>query len=314
MSSVEQGDNEEVCGSCGKAAVDEIKLKKCACNLVKYCSVDCQKNHRQQHKKACKKRMAEIRDDRLFTQPEGSHLGECAICCLPLSLDRKKSGIYACCSQRICNGCAHANVLREEEGGIEPRCPFCREILPRTNEEIVQNQLDRAKANDPVALGDVGKKLYDEGNYEGAIENITKAAKLGEIEAHQNLSIMYRKGAGVEKDKKKEIYHLEEAAIGGHPDARYNLGYYEWNSGRFDRAMKHYIIAANLGCDDALDAVTKRFERGLVSKEYYDTAHCGHQAAVDATKSQQRDAATERAEGGLLCIPSKNDRMVHWTL
>jgi hypothetical protein len=27
---------DEVCGSCGKAAVDDVKLKKCACNLVKY--------------------------------------------------------------------------------------------------------------------------------------------------------------------------------------------------------------------------------------------------------------------------------------
>ena len=36
---------DEVCANCGKAAVDNIKLKKCACNLVKYCSVVCQKNH-----------------------------------------------------------------------------------------------------------------------------------------------------------------------------------------------------------------------------------------------------------------------------
>jgi hypothetical protein len=37
------------CASCGKAEVDEVKLKKCACDLVKYCSVVCQKNHRPQH-------------------------------------------------------------------------------------------------------------------------------------------------------------------------------------------------------------------------------------------------------------------------
>ena len=70
MDSVEA---DEVCASCGIAAGDNIKLKICtACKLVKYCSVDCQKNHRPQHKKACKKRAAEIRDDDLFTQPEGS--------------------------------------------------------------------------------------------------------------------------------------------------------------------------------------------------------------------------------------------------
>ena len=60
MSSVE-GLAAEVCASCGKAEIDDIKLKKCtACKLVKYCSVECQKNHRKQHKKACKKRAAEL--------------------------------------------------------------------------------------------------------------------------------------------------------------------------------------------------------------------------------------------------------------
>jgi hypothetical protein len=47
------------------AKVDNVKLKKCACKLVKYCSVDCQRNHRPLHKRACKKRLAEIRFDAL---------------------------------------------------------------------------------------------------------------------------------------------------------------------------------------------------------------------------------------------------------
>src|SRR6056300_569681 len=88
------------CASCGKAEVDDVKLKKCACNLVKYCSVDCQKNNRPQHKKACKKRMAELHDDRLFTQPDESHLGECPICFLPLPLDSQT--VMPCCSKYIC--------------------------------------------------------------------------------------------------------------------------------------------------------------------------------------------------------------------
>ena len=51
----------DVCASCGKAVVDDVKLKICtACKLVKYCSVDCQKNHRSKHKKSCKKRATEI--------------------------------------------------------------------------------------------------------------------------------------------------------------------------------------------------------------------------------------------------------------
>ena len=79
------------CASCGIAAVDNVKLKKCACGLVKYCSIACQKNHRSKHKKMCKKRLAELRDKDLFMPPDSSCYGDCPICCLPLSLDLQKS-------------------------------------------------------------------------------------------------------------------------------------------------------------------------------------------------------------------------------
>ena len=78
-----------LCASCGTAEGDDIKLKKCACHLVKYCSVACQKAHRPKHKKECKKRAAELKDEILFKQPESSHLGDCPICCLPLPIDIK---------------------------------------------------------------------------------------------------------------------------------------------------------------------------------------------------------------------------------
>src|SRR5210317_348778 len=102
------------CANCDKAEIDNIKLMLCtACKLVKYCSVDCQKNHRPKHKRACKKRAAEIRDDHLFTQPDESNLGECPICCLPLSLDVNKWTTTSCCSKFICKGCSLANKMRE---------------------------------------------------------------------------------------------------------------------------------------------------------------------------------------------------------
>jgi TPR repeat protein len=55
---------------------------------------------------------------------------------------------------------------------------------------------------------------------------------MGDVEAHFYLSVMYRKGEGVEKDKKKGLHHLEQAAIGGDPDARYNLGCVEEENGK----------------------------------------------------------------------------------
>jgi hypothetical protein len=292
MSSTEQMD--EVCASCGKAAVDNIKLKLCtACKLVKYCSVECQKNHRKQHKKACKKRVAEIRDDLLMEQPDGTWLGDCEICCLPLPLDLKKSSISSCCSKRICQGCTIANYEREREQLLEHRCPFCRHPVPTTNEEAYQNEIKRIEANDPLALLTKGEQCWKEGNYGVAFEYWSKSAGLGNIGAHYRVSLLYQGGRGVEKDEKKEIYHLEEAAIGGHPSARYSLACAEIRYKRYERAQKHFIIAAKLGDEDGLEAVKDLHAKEEINKVDHDAAVRGYQAAIDATKSEQREAADE---------------------
>ena len=259
---------------------------------MKYCSVECQKNHRPQHKKACKKQMAAIRDDQLFQQPDESHLGECPICFLSLPFDEGKSTINSCCCQRICNGCAYANMNREEALLQHPKCAFCREPLPKTDKEMDRYLMKRVKANDPVAMHYVAKKRHGEGDYDGAFGYFKKATELGDMDAHYNLSTVYDNGEeGVEMDLKKEIHHLEEAAIGGHPKARYDLGCIEEERGKYERAAKHFIIAAKLGHDEALDAVKQGFRKGHVSKEDYASSLRGHQAAVAATKSTQREEA-----------------------
>ncbi len=292
---LEAAADEEVCASCGKVAVD-VKLKKCACNLVRYCSTNCQKNHRPKHKKACKQRLAEIRDDRLFTQPDGNHNGECPICCLPLPIGMNKWILNSCCSKSICHGCNYANKKREAEQGLEVRCPYCREIVPTSMEEVEKNNDERAKANDPDALCQLGHKSIQRGDGY-AFQHYTKAAQLGNVEAHYYLSIMYHIGGSVERDVKKQLHHLEEAAIGGHPLARFNLGCTEGWNGRYDRAAKHFIIAAKLGFDEALDEMKKYSLKGLASKEDYEAALRGHQAAVDAAKSTQREEAEKAMKG-----------------
>jgi TPR repeat protein len=162
--------------------------------------------------------------------------------------------------------------------------------MPKTKEEVDKHYMERVKANDPIALCEMGRKC-EEGDFEGAFGYYTKAAALGNAVAHYNLSIMYKLGKGVEKNEKREVYHLEIAAIGGHPTARYNLGCHEWNAGRIDRSTKHFIIAAKLGYDDALEQVKENFRGGYVSKEDFEEALRGHQAALDATQSEQREEA-----------------------
>jgi tetratricopeptide (TPR) repeat protein len=285
------------CASCGIAAVDNVKLKNCACGLVKYCSDACQKDHRSKHKKLCKKRLAENRDRDLFTQPDSSHWGECPVCCLPLPLDPRKSCMARCCCKMICRGCNYAHQMREIEQGRHPKCAYCREPVPETVEEGQKSVMKRVKKNDPAALCDVGIMHHNEGDYQAALEYFTKAADLGDAGswgdagAHFELSNMYYEGHGVEKDKKKELYHLEEAAMRGHAWARNNLGCFEWENGRFERAVKHWIIAANLGHQNSLKGLKDSFIRGLISKDDYATALRTYQAVVDEMKSLQREEA-----------------------
>ncbi|KAK1747225.1 hypothetical protein QTG54_002569 [Skeletonema marinoi] len=230
MSGEEESDMMMCCASCGIGQVDDIKLKKCtACYLVRYCSVKCQKEHRPKHKRACKKRAAELRDEILFKQPESTNLGDCPICFLPVSIDTKKSSM--------------------------------------------------------------GERCSDEKDYKSAVEYWTKAAELGDAGAHYNLSISYRDGLGVERDEKKKVYHSEQAAIGGDPFARSRLGCEEWSNGRTDRAVKHWIIAAKLQDEMAVSALQDAYREGCVRKEDFASALRGHQAAVDSTKSPQRDEA-----------------------
>jgi tetratricopeptide (TPR) repeat protein len=282
------------CASCGISQVDDVKLKKCdgGCDLVKYCSDGCQENHSEQHEEECKKRRAELRDRDLFEQPDESHFGECPICCLPLPLDPVKSIFMQCCSQLICRGCDYANQKREAEAELEHRCSFCREPAPKSLEEADKRCMKRIKKNnDKAAMCRMGNKRYQEGDYETALEYFTKAAESGDADAHYSLGFMYRMGRGVEKDKKKEVYHSEQAAVRGHASARYSLGCEEANNGRFERAKKHWIIAANLGHDGSLKMLRRLYTEGHASKEDYANALRANQAAVDATKSVDREKA-----------------------
>ena len=282
------------CASCGIAENYDVTLKNCtACYLVKYCGVECQKAHRKQHKRECKKRATELRDELLFKQPECSHHGDCPICSLPLPIDPKKFLVNACCSKVICKGCCYANVMREDEMRLQRTCPFCREQQPNTNEECDKRHMKRVEVNDPFAICQWGALQYDKKDYRSSFEYFTKAAELGDAEAHFMLARLYHEGEGVEKDFDKEIYHLEEAAIRGHPDARVGLGVYERRHEKHDRAVKHWTIAATQGHDSAIKALIAAFKEGWIEKEDLASALRAHKAAADATKSPQRKEAED---------------------
>ena len=287
-------ENTTCCAACGIAEIDDIKLVPCDCDLVRYCGDECRHIHKSEHEEDCKMRAAELRDELLFKQPDSNHMGDCPICCLPLPLDDDKSCMMGCCSKVICDGCLRANKNRETELRLEQSCPFCREPLPSSKKEHDKQRVKRAKANDPLAMCQEGVQLVSKGDYRSALAYYTKAVALGDVGAHYKLAGLYFCGYGVEKDELKYIHHWEEAAIGGHSGARYCLGAHEWETGKKERAVKHWIIAATQGEDEAIKALMHgAFKEGFVKKDVLATALRAHKAAVDATKSPQREAAEQ---------------------
>jgi hypothetical protein len=232
-------------------------------------------------------------DVELFAQPDGTHDGECPLCFLPMPFDLSKVTFYSCCSKKSCNGCDYAHLMAG--GG---RCPFCREPQSTDEKQHRKKIMKRVKANDPAALREMGAICYKEEDYEAAFKYNSKAAELGDVDAHYNLGCMYQGGEGVEKNEEKAAYHWEKAAIVGHPYARHTLGWYEEKNGNIERAVKHYIIAANLGHESSMKVLWQHYSLGNITKEDLEATLRTHKAAIDATKSPEREKVEEAMKNG----------------
>jgi TPR repeat protein len=205
-----------------------------------------------------------------------------------MPLGTKKSTFCSGCCKLVCKGCDYADY--KSNGG--DRCPFCREPAVNGEEENRKRVMKRVKANDPNALQQMGAIHHHEGDYDKGVEYLERAAELGDARAHCQLGGMYYIGEGVEKDEEKAIHHWEEAAIGGHPTARNNLAMIEEEkNGNVNRAVKHFVIAANLGYEKSMKGLWKHYSCGNITKENLEATLRSHKAAIDATKSAQRDAA-----------------------
>ena len=267
-------------------------LKACtACNMVKYCNRDCQIAHRPQHKKACRKRAAELHDKVLFKEPPPRH-GDCPICFIRLPTKDNGRRYMTCCGKTVCSGCFHADVY-DNLGNIiaGEKCSFCR--TPKaTTEEDIKRLKKRVEVGDAYAFLMMGT-YYHRGLYglpqdsAKAMEFWHKAGKFG----YNNLGSAYEYGIGVERDEKLARHYLELAAMEGDVSARQNLGVNEYKPGNYDRALKHYMIAVRGGNTLSVKDIQHMYKNGHAAKDYYANALRSHQEYLNEIKSGQRDKA-----------------------
>ena len=95
----------------------------------------------------------------------------------------------------------------------------------------------------------------------------------------------------MEIDKKKANHYYKLAAIGGNIVARYNLGNNEQRAGNMNRALKHFMSAAEEGEPISLKKIQKLYTNGHATKDDYAKALRAYQAYLAEIKSTQRDAA-----------------------
>ena len=286
------------CANCGKKGEESSgDLKACkACKLVKYCNRECQIAHRPLHKKACKKRAAELHDKALFQEHPPRE--DCPICFLSLPLNVAQTTFKSCCGKIICHDCIYSMKQEACGRGKIGLCAFCREPNPSSDEEIVKRMKKLTEANNAHAFNHLAgwyanEEMGMQQDYTKANELYLRAGQLGCAQAYFNLGFFYNNGRGVNVDAKKAKHYWELAAMNGNVEARYNLGCMEADAGNFTRACKHYILAAKAGYKTSLDAVKDGFMGGIITKDEYANTLRAYQSRQDEMKSDGRDKAEE---------------------
>jgi tetratricopeptide (TPR) repeat protein len=301
------------CAECGAEGGVSLKMRK-ACMSVKYCDAACQRKHWATHKKECKLRAAELRDEALFKDPPAKE--NCPICFLPMTrlllscvslppatimsvlihdfamaheelADKAMEVYYPCCGKSICKGCIYSFCV----SGNEEKCPFCNAKVNATAEQHDVEIRKRVEANDAASINLLafhyhhGLNGYQE-DHGKAKELYARSADLGCSDASYALGSIYRRGG----DMKKAKFHYEAAAIAGHEVARYNLGVMEYKLGNVERAVKHWTIAASAGYHTAMHELLLCFEEGAVSKESINSILAAYNNSCAELRSEARDA------------------------
>ena len=289
----------DACANCGKAEEGGNKLKTCtSCKMVKYCCRDCQRSHWPKHKKACKKRAAELFDEELFKDTEERE--ECPICMLPLPLENGQTVFHVCCGKVICFGCIHAQLKEDIKSGKSKKdigvCAFCREPPPKTDELRLSQLKNGMKKNYAGAFESLAKSYLsgEDGLPRDLVkgrELLLKAGELGYSEAYARLGCTYIKDGGEGNDIKKARHYFELATLKGSIAARNNLGALDLRAGDHERGYKHVVISATAGFSPSLNLVKQGYKEGFITKDEYTEILRAYQKKQEDLKSKMRDEA-----------------------
>ena len=173
-------------------------------------------------------------------------------------------------------------------------CPFCRTPTTYSEKELMKWTKKRVEVGDANAIFTLGCNFAEGSlglprNYAKALELYNWAGELGCADAYNNIGNAYYHGRGVERDERKADHYYELAAMQGSVYARHNIGIFEASAGNWDRAIKHYMIAAGGGLNNSVKNIQQLYRDGHATKEDYTKALLAYQKYLEEIRSDQRD-------------------------
>ncbi|KAL7545256.1 hypothetical protein ACHAWF_008608 [Thalassiosira exigua] len=197
--------------------------------------------------------------------------------------------------QMICMGCDLADFNSEREGDT---CQFCRG-KPTGDQQALACLKKRVDCQDPDACCSLGKilkkgNLTRQKNLPKAIQLFKRAVEIGSgnNDSHWQLGKTYYEGNEILlPNLKLASYHVERAAMSGHPSARHQLGCAAYKAGRCDKAAKHWIISSRIGWKESLTNLKDMVAIGHATSDQYKEASEGYEKIVDEMETPQRQHA-----------------------
>ena len=219
---------------------------------------------------------------------------ECPVCLCTLPLDSKDQIYQSCCGKIICAGCI--GEYSRTSGDGEPTCPMCRAPMVCSDLEHIKRLYRRAGWGDGEAVNRIG--LYHQNGMCGFNENLSvakdiynHACRAGCSDSHINLAVLYHR----EDNLWRFCYHMKRAAILGNVNACFSIASMEYADGNISCAVKHWAIAARMGCQASYDNLIKTHSNQahllepLLNDAELSEVHRDHNESVTELRLPHRD-------------------------